>query len=222
MIDCTVVQIKRPGIGFDEAKLWFSGKHHIYCVEKEVIINSRTGTAAFVSTGRPCSVHDVTLMRSDSDAINGLAGRSTLLGDKGYSGGESAVPRLFVVEDETRRELRIQRALVECFFGRLKNKYKAFGRKWVLGVDAFDGFFDCACAMTNADILVNPLSADDQQHNQTILNLWQAEEAGRRESRRARNDAYRRRVEAERSALAEELWLAERRSQPSFLDDSQN
>ena len=51
---------------------------------------------------------------------------------------------LFVVEDETRRELRVQRTFVECFFGRLKNKCKAFGRKWFLGVDTFDGFFDCA------------------------------------------------------------------------------
>ena len=166
-----------------------------------MVVNSRTGTAAFVSTGRPGSVHDVTVMRTDSAAINGLVGRATLLGDKGYRGGESSVPMLFVVEDETRRELRVQRTLVECFFGRLKNKYKAFGRKWFLGVDMFDGFFDCACALTNADILVNPLSADDQQHNQTILNLWQAEEADRLESRRVRNDAYRRRVEAERSAL---------------------
>ena len=218
VIDCTVVQVKRPGVGFEEAKLWFSGKHHIYCVKKEVVVNSRTGTAAFVSTGRPGSVHDVTVMRSDSAAINQLVGRSTLLGDKGYRGGESSVPMLFVVEDETRRELRVQRTLVECFFGRLKNKYKAFGRKWFLGVDMFDGFFDCACALTNADILVNPLSVDDQRHNQNILNSWQAEEADRRESRRRRNEAYRRRVEAERSALGEELFPDdETQSLGSFL-----
>ena len=92
VIDCTVVQIKRPGVGLDEAKLWFSGKHHIYCVMKEVVVNSRTGTAAFVSTGRPGSVHDVTVMRTDSAAINRLVGRATLLGDKGYRGGESSVP----------------------------------------------------------------------------------------------------------------------------------
>ena len=65
----------------------------------------------------------------DSEAINRLVGRSTLLGDKGYRGGESSVPTLLVVEDETPRDLRVQRTLVECFFGRLKNKYKAFGRK---------------------------------------------------------------------------------------------
>ena len=156
-------------------------------------------------------------MRSDSEVINRLVGRSTLLGDKGYRGGESSVPTFFVVEDETRRELRVQRTLVECFFGRLKNKYKAFGRKWFLGVEAFDGFFDCACALTNADIPVNTLTSDDQQHNQNIFNSWQAEEAERRESRRARNEAYRRRVEAELSALADELWLDERQAFRSFL-----
>ena len=216
VIDCTVVQIKRPGVGFEEAKLWFSGKHHIYCVKKEVVVNSRTGTAAFVSTGRPGSVHDVTVMRTDSAAINRLVGRATLLGDKGYRGGESSVPHLFVVEDDTRRELRVQRSLVESFFGRLKKKYKAFGRKWVLGVDTFDAFFDCACAMTNVDVLVNPLSADDRQHNQEILNLWQAQEAERQESRRERNDAYRQRVESERISLADMLWRGERRSLRAF------
>ena len=157
-------------------------------------------------------------MRSDNDAINRLVGRSKLLGDKGYRGGESSVPFLLVVEDETPRELRIQRTLVESFFGRLKNKYKTFWRKWVLGVDVFDGFFDCACALTNSDILVNPLSADDQQQNENIIDSWQADEAARRESRRVRNDAYRRRVEAERSALAEELGLDDRQAiQRSFL-----
>ena len=186
-------------------------------VKKEVVVNSRTGTAAVVSAGRPGSAHDVTVMRGDSEAINTLVGRSTLLGDKGYRGGESSVPMLFVVEDETRRELRVQRTLVECFFGRLKNMYKAFGRKWFLGVEAFDGFFDCACTLTNADILVNPLTSDDQQHSQNILNSWQAEEAERRESRRVWNQAYRRRVEAERSALGDELRQDERQAFRSFL-----
>ena len=82
----------------------------------------------------------------------------------------------------------------------------------------FDGFFDCACAMTRADILVNPLSADDKQQNENIINSWQADEAARPESRRARNHAYRRRVDAERSALAEELGLEDRQTiRRSFL-----
>ena len=66
-------------------------------------------------------------------------------------------------------------------------------------------------------ILINPLSIDDQQRNQTILNLWRAEETDRQKSRRVRNDAYRCRVEAERSTLAEELWLDERQAFYSFL-----
>ena len=71
--------------------------------------------------------------------------------------------------------------------------------------------------MTNADILVNPLTADDQRHNQNNLNSWQAEEAERRESRRVRNEAYRRRVEAERSALGDELFPDDGESSGSFL-----
>ena len=43
----------------------------------------------------------------DSETINRLVGRSTLLGDKGYRGGESSVPMLIVVGDETRRDLHV-------------------------------------------------------------------------------------------------------------------
>ena len=70
--------------------------------------------------------------------------------------------------------------------------------------------------MTNVDVLVNPLSADDRQHNQEILNLWQAQEAERQESRRERNDAYRQRVESERITLADMLWRGERRPLRAF------
>ena len=34
VIDCTVVQVKRPCLPFDEAKNWFSGKHYIYCLKR--------------------------------------------------------------------------------------------------------------------------------------------------------------------------------------------
>lgn len=221
VIDCTVVQVRRPGVDFNEAKLWFSGKHHIYCAKKEVVVNARTGTAAFVSRGRPGSVHDITLMRADSEAINGMIGHSTLLGDKGYGGGESCVPFLLVVEDDTRRDLRVQRAVVECYFGRLKNKYKIFGRKWGLGVDCFDDFFDCACAYTNVDVLVNPLTVGDKQHHEDILNLWQRLETERQRRRQARNDAYRIRRTEQRQAVAE-LFRMGLMYGPTVLDDLAN
>ena len=65
---------------------------------------------------------------------------------------------LFVVEDVDPDAFRNKRVLVECFFGRLKKKYGVFGAKWTMSVELFDIFFDCACAMTNVDIMLTPLT----------------------------------------------------------------
>ena len=64
---------------------------------------------------------------------------------------------LFVVEDVDPDAFRNKRVLFECFFGRLKKKYGVFGAKWTMSVELFDIFFDCACAMTNVDIMFSPL-----------------------------------------------------------------
>ena len=128
VIDCTVVKIKHPCVPFNEAKVWFSGKHFIYYIKKEVVVNARTGSAALVSPGRSGSVHDLTVMRGNADTINRLVGDAVILGDKGYRGGTSAVRNLFVVEDVDPDAFRNKRVLVECFFGRLKKKYGVFGR----------------------------------------------------------------------------------------------
>ena len=203
VIDCTVVQIKHPHVDFNEAKVWFSGKHFVYCVKKEVVVNAATGTAALVSAGRPGSVHDLTVMRANADAINRLVGGSVLLADKGYRGGRPAVPTLYVVEDGDADVFRTKRALVECFFGRLKKKYSAFGTKWTLSVDVFDVFFDCACAMANVDILFNQLQTPDIAYNVEVMARWQAREARRRQRRAEVNNAYRERTARLRLAEAE-------------------
>ena len=55
IVDCTVCQIRRPKQPFEDAKVFFSGKHYIYALEKEVCVNVRSGTAALVSKAYPGS-----------------------------------------------------------------------------------------------------------------------------------------------------------------------
>ena len=143
------------------------------------------------------------MMRGNAETINRLVGDAVILGDKGYRGGTSAVRNLFVVEDVDPEAFRNVRVIVECFFGPLKKKYGVFATKWTLSVDLFDLFFDCACAMTNADILLNPLDAQDGTFNEWIVERWQASEARRRRDRAEANRIYRRRVALERLALSE-------------------
>ena len=59
IIDCTVCQIKKPALHFDDAFAHFSGKHGLYCLKKEVCLNIRSGTAAIVSKSFPGSVTDI-------------------------------------------------------------------------------------------------------------------------------------------------------------------
>ena len=144
-------------------------------------------------------------MRGNADTINRLVGDAVILGDKGYRGGTSAVRNLFVVEDVDPDAFRNKRVLVECFFGRLKKKYGVFGAKWTMSVELFDVFFDCACAMTNVDIMFNPLDAQDGAFNDEVVERWQAREARRRRDRAEANREYRRRTALERLAQADSI-----------------
>ena len=49
IVDCTVCPIRRPKLPFDQAKVYYSGKHCMHAIEKGVCVNVRSGTAALVS-----------------------------------------------------------------------------------------------------------------------------------------------------------------------------
>ena len=119
IVDCTVCQIKRPKRPFEETKVFFSGKHFIYALKKEVCVNVRSGTAALVSKAYPGSVHDITILRDHAQTINNVLGGRAILADLGYRGAQRDVPTIIVCEPN-QRELRAKRVLVECFFDRLK------------------------------------------------------------------------------------------------------
>ena len=190
IVDCTVCQIKRPKRPFDEAKVFFSGKHFVYAIKKEVCVNTRTGTAAMVSKGYPSSVHDITLLRDHAAALNVVLGGRSVLADLGYRGAARDVPTL-VVCDQAQQALRAKRVRVECFFGRLKLLWSVFATKWRLGEECFDLFFDTACGLTNLDILRRPLNRQDRAFNEGVLVSIFIENERRRERQRLANEAYR-------------------------------
>ena len=195
-IDCTVVQTRRPCLPFDDAKTWFSGKHYIYCLKKEVVVNARTGTVAFIPPACPGSMHDLVVMRRSATTLNQLAGGSVILADKGYRGGEHNVPTLLVVTEDSPVVQRNKRVIVECFFGRLKQKYATLSRKWVLDEQSFDLFFDMACGFVNADILYHPLIGADRQVHLNIMWGWLQREEERQRHRAEINARYRARRNA--------------------------
>ena len=177
-----------PCLPFEETKVWFSGKHSIYCLKKDVVVNATTGTAAFVESAYPGSIHDITNLRKSATHLIRITQGSTLLADKGYRGGEADVGTLLVVTEQSPSSLRNKRVLVECYFGRLKSKNATFSRKWVLDDQSFDLFFDLACCFANADTMYNPLDRDEREVHWNIIAYWRLLDEERQMALRA--DTY--------------------------------
>ena len=189
VVDCTVCQIRKPALDFDDAKRYFSGKHHLYCLKKEVCVNIRSGTAALVAKSFPGSVPDITILRSHAGEVNAMLQGRSMLADLGYRGAEHDVPTIIVC-DQDQAENRAKRVLVECFFGRLKRLWSVFSTTWVLSENEFDLFFDLACGFTNIDVLHRPLREVDRDFNDGVLNIILNEQEVDEERRRAANEAY--------------------------------
>ena len=189
IVDCTVCQINRPKRPFDEAKIFFSGKHFIYALKKEVCVNVRSGTAAVISKAYPGSVHDLKILRDHAHAINDMLGGKILLADLGYQGARHDVPTI-VPCDDSLEQLRTRRVLAECFFGRLKKMWTVFSMRWKLGEEVFDTFFDIACALTNLDILHRPLRQSEAEFNIGILNVILEDMKKAVENQREANGRY--------------------------------
>ena len=164
----------------------------MYALKKEVFVNAQSGTAALISKAHPGSVHDLTILRTHSAAVNNLLGGRSVLADLGYRGAQRDVPTLIVCDGE-QEALRAKRVLVESFFGRMKVLWSVFSTKWRLGEESFDVFFNIGCALTNLDILRRPLRETDMEFNQGVLRLVLLEHKMKVERQKRANDAYRQR-----------------------------
>ena len=185
-------RIRRPKLPFNEAKAFFSVKHGIYGIKKEVCVNARSGTAALISKGHPSSVHDITILRDHADEVNETLHGRSILADLGYRGAARDIPTLIVCGDEV-GQIRSKRVFVECFFGRLKLLWKLFSEKWMLGEESFDLFFDIACAFTNLDIFHRPLRGQDAVYNAGVLKSYLIAKKKKEQRQKEANEKYRNR-----------------------------
>ncbi len=49
----------------EEAKIMYSGKHHIYCIKSEVVHAPKSGVAMRISSGHPGSQHDLDIYQAN-------------------------------------------------------------------------------------------------------------------------------------------------------------
>ena len=199
VVDCTVVEIKGPDGPFRQQDVFYSGKHKRHCLKKEVIVNVRSGMAAMISEEFPGSVADIEVLRRHATAVNAMLGETKMLADKGYR-GDTGVPNCLVVSGMHDAETR-QRLVVERFFGRLKNYFIVFARRWELSPRCFSRFFDLSCALTNLTILSSPLNQEDWVFNNNLLLQWERQNIERMERARLRREERKWRRTEEREAL---------------------
>ena len=193
VVDCTVVEINGPDGPFGQQDVFYSGKHKRHCLKKEVIVNVRSGMAAMISEEYPGSVADIEVLRRHAAEVTAMLGETKMLADKGYR-GDAGVPNCQVISGTNDSETR-QRLVVERFFGRLKNYFIVFSRRWELSPRCFSMFFDLACALTNITILVSPLNQEDWIFNNNLLLRWERQENERIARARRKREAQKTRRE---------------------------
>jgi hypothetical protein len=170
VVDATVQNRGRPAGQFADVVKYFSGKHRLYCLKSQVVVN-RSGFAVLVHAGLLGSQHDLAVFRQTLPDVERLVRAHPgepchILADKGYI-GEIASQWVHLVtpvrqpqngylgQEEIRhnRVLSRQRVIVENFLGRLSAKFHIMVRRWAFSEQLYPSVFRICCALVNFDML---------------------------------------------------------------------
>jgi hypothetical protein len=230
LIDSTTIQINTPLGDFEEKKVFWDGKNHIYGIKKEVAVQASTPHfALFTSSGAPGSRHDYeTLKRGfekyipylrktaqEATAIANDADRSwSAIFDNGYQGPDSDTPglrRIFIPrlthvpsEQQYREQLSRLRVPVEQFFGRLNTLWGVARGKYQWSHRFFDIDIDNCIYLTNEHISKCQLTEVDAEFQSAFIGNRALEAEQSAEQRRQKQRQYSARKKARLSAILDE------------------
>ena len=175
IVDATVQAIPRPKGPFEAIKPWYSGKHEMYCLKSQVVIN-RAGLAVHIVSSKPGSIHDLKILKESMPDIDKFLEQfpdhgKKILADKGYVCDELndrlVTPHkgnmLTHEQIKFNEQLSKVRIKVENFFGRMKNCFMITSEKYRGDQSKYNDIF-CLCAgLVNFQIgvLNKPLNKDD-------------------------------------------------------------
>lgn len=215
LIDCTTVRCNRPMGNFEEGKLFYDAKNHIYGLKKEVAVTAAPPHFYVASSPfSPGKIHDYSihktyhhnydfyLRKTIDEKDHFQADRAhthwAVIADMAYIGPQSDTPnerRIYPVKkpisvaDRTHNEtLNPARVPVEQFFGRLYKKFGVFCSTYRYDHFTFDIDFDNGCLLINEDIADRALADEDEKFYKQVLT--------------ARLEAYHRQVAKEKEARA--------------------
>lgn len=217
LIDNTTVQCFRPKGRYMEVKHYFDGKNHIYGLKKEVSITAVAPHFYVTSSPHyPGSVHDYTIHKMEyrrhfeytlkqPSEVYALPADcrhehwATVL-DKAYIGPEGDTPderRITPTKNpHTAEQVAFNRTVsnvrvpVEQFFGRLYNKFGVLRKIYRYDHAHFDVDFENACLLTNEDILITALCAEDGTFYKQLLTVKLEAHNTIKEKRKREREAY--------------------------------
>lgn len=188
VVDATVQKINTPIDQFNDAKLFYSGKHYCYCLKSQVIVDVM-GAALDVIAGIPGSQHDMNVFKKNYKSFNERIisnhpnTGSMILADKGYISNEyesilitpfkGKPSNLDDFENDFNSKIASAREVVERFFGRMKSKFSIMNQLYRGDRDDYHKYFSICAALTNFDIRQcdNPLTKDDSEFYQRLVTI---------------------------------------------------
>ena len=138
VMDASVVGVPRPRNN-DKARRLYSGKHKLHCVKVQTI-HDVNGRLMHLSHVVPGSVHDFALFKKahvTKEFKRSFGNNAGILVDKGYTGIQNYIPQSVVPkkkpkngsltyeESERNKLIGKARIIIENFYGRAKNYFKA-------------------------------------------------------------------------------------------------
>lgn len=208
VVDATVQEINKPALSFDIAKEYYSGKHSLYCLKSQVIVNVQ-GLAVFIASSIKGSIHDKLVFDQCLDEFKKILALhpeapAKILADKGYQDNNSEVlvtPYKGNSTTLTREQLAFNqklgevRIIVENFFGRLKSRYEIMEKRYRGSHEMYSDIFTICCALVNFEQVEcnHPLREKDSRFYLRLL-----AELQRNKEEKLKNQAERRRQQTAR------------------------
>jgi hypothetical protein len=199
IIDGHTTEICVPKLPFEQGKVYWDGKNHIYGLKNEIAVSTTSPHyCLFVSPHFPASVHDYEVHRQvygsygeylvmtpEEIVTAGLQPGPRywkIMADKGYTGSPDDTEPLVRVcprkgpltpeQAATNRRINEERVVVEQFFGRLARLWHVFASSWIYDHTHFDGDLTIACLLTNEHIQLTSLDQDDEHGHKRRLYQW--------------------------------------------------
>jgi len=212
IVDGHTTPICQPKMPYEDAKVYWDGKNHIYGLKTEIAISARSPHyCLFTCPAVPASKHDYELHKEIYRQYMGYLRMTPeemiqneaqvehaywlIMGDKGYVGPaddthpiERVVPKKgTLTEADRQRNISInrERVVVEQYLGRLAKLWSTMSRGWRWDHGHFDIDFEIACMLTNEHITTTRLDDEDATFYKQLLESYETTHLVRRAKRTA-------------------------------------